>query len=306
MNCIYKNEEHFLSETKIQAKFFDNLSLNAYRKAIANRYGYKGVDLFKKSLSKIKIYVVGYENLGSSGGNDWFYDKNDAVAWYEQERLENLKHGIQTSFYEFEIDKNSDVDDYLINHDSELFDASEKMFPYPKEIWSKVAEKHNNNEESEMLLTKDQIKNLVIFTIRLELLQSAKNIHINEKSDESKESLDNCKGEYLDSLSELVGIDARIIDNVAKQIDENYKEIFKGSILFDKAVPNSPRDHLIEILTNNINSKGVVVTFGQVKHWVGSDAGMLDIKEHIYGSEECEPMTHKDADDIISMYKDSI
>lgn len=311
MNCIYKDEEHFLSETKTQAKFFDNLSLNAYRKAIANRYGYKGIDLFKKSLSKIKIYVVSYESLGSSGGHDWFYDKNfhgknDAVACYEQERLDNLKHGIQTSFYEFEIDKDSDVDDYLIDHDSELFDASETMFPYPKDIWSSIVEKHNNNEESEMLLTKDQIKNLIIFTRKLELLQSAKNIHSNENSEESRESLDNCKGEYLDSLSEIVGIDERIIDNIAKQIDENYKEIFTDSILFDKPDAYSLRDDLISMLTDNINKKGTVVTFGQVKHWVGSDASTSDIKEHIYGSDECEPMTPEDADDIISLYKESL
>jgi hypothetical protein len=306
MNTIYKNVEHFLVETKTQSKFFDNLSLNAYRKAIANRYGYKGVDLFKKSLSKINIYVVGYENFGSSGGNDWFYDKNDAVACYDQDKLENLKHGVQTSFYEFEIDKDADVQEYLENNEAELFDNSDIMFPYPKSVWSMVVDEHNESRHTNITLSPEQIGNLIVFVGKLEELQSARSIHNNEKTDKSKESLDNCKVEYLYILAELVGIDVRIIDNVAKKIDKDYKEMFKDSILFDKPDAYSIRDDLISMLTDNINKKGTFVTFGQVKHWVGSDASNSDIKEHIYGSEKCEPMTPEDANDIISLYKDSL
>lgn len=44
MNTIpFESVQHFRNETKKQTAFFNNLSLNQYRKAIANRYGYKSI-----------------------------------------------------------------------------------------------------------------------------------------------------------------------------------------------------------------------------------------------------------------------
>lgn len=152
-NCIYKDVEHFLSETKAQSKFLKNLSLNAYRNAIASRYGFKSAKTFLDALSMQTVYVVAYESLGSSGGYNWYKSKEDALKIYNEAKIENLKYSMQTSFIEFKMDKNLCVDNELGNIYSnfDFIDNGSLLYPYPKDLWMEIVKKYNKTNISDFM-----------------------------------------------------------------------------------------------------------------------------------------------------------
>lgn len=53
MNIPFNTIEEFRAETKTQSQHFKNLSLNQYRKSIANRYGFKGITVFEEHIEKL-------------------------------------------------------------------------------------------------------------------------------------------------------------------------------------------------------------------------------------------------------------
>ncbi len=218
-NCIYTSSQHADTETQAQAKFFDKLTLNAYRKAIANRYGYKSYKLFKDALDKannLTVYVVSFEILGSSGGWDWFYDKEDALSHFEQQKDEALEIGMQLSYYEVTLSKEDDIDEYLEGYDGEHYDDSELMFPYPKDVWKEIVDIYNESHEIE---TMSEFSALKIQKMRNTMLRmvSDKRIADHTNDPEAIENKEASIEEFIESYMALVNIDKRIIENVTSQ-----------------------------------------------------------------------------------------
>ncbi len=102
MKTIYKDSKHFDEETFIQAKFF-KMPVNAYRKGVAIRHGYKSSKLFKEFLDKtnkeasdfsVKIQEVG--NFPLKTKNRVFKNRDIAMEYFESQKNEALsKSNIQ-------------------------------------------------------------------------------------------------------------------------------------------------------------------------------------------------------------------
>ena len=230
-DCIYTSGQHADTETQAQVKFFDKLTLNAYRKAIANRYGFKSYKLFKEALDKennLTVYVVSFEILGSSGGWYWFYDKEDALSHFEQQKDEALEIGMQLSYYEVTLSKEDDIDEYLEGYDGEHYDDSELMFPYPKDVWKEIIDIYNESHEIETMSEFSALK-LQKMRKNMQRMLTDKRILDNTKDPESRESLDASVDEFIDSYITLVNIDNRIVDNITQQemkIMKNFEKEF--------------------------------------------------------------------------------
>jgi hypothetical protein len=54
-NFPYTSVEHFRKETQLQIKFLKDIPLNKYRKARANRFGFKSVKLFEEHIENLKL-----------------------------------------------------------------------------------------------------------------------------------------------------------------------------------------------------------------------------------------------------------
>lgn len=72
------------------------------------------------------------------------------------------------------------------------------------------------------------------------------------------------------------------------------------------------RQQKVKEITDNVNKNGNVVTLEQVDFWIGSDATMDDINAYLYGlsvedgdEENAEPLTPEDAEDILTLWRDS-
>lgn len=231
-NCIYTSSQHADTETQAQAKFFDKLTLNAYRKAIANRYGFKSYKLFKDALDEqnnVTVYVVAYEQIGSSGGYDWFYDKEDALSDFENEKEMTLTHNQQLFFFEVTLPKDEDVNDYLEGIYTELSDKAEMMFPYPKDVWQEIIGKYNATGEIETI---SQLSALKLNEMRKAMLKmfSDKRIADNTNDPEAIKNKDTSIEEFVDIYTNLGYIDNRIIDNITNQ-ETKLNNDLKGAIV---------------------------------------------------------------------------
>lgn len=218
-DCIYTSGKHADTETQAQAKFFDKLTLNAYRKAIANRYGFKSYKLFKEALDEkntVTVYVVAYEQIGSSGGYDWFYDKEYALEDFENEKEMTLKSGQQLFFFEVTLPKSEDVDDYLEGIYTELSDKADMMFPYPKDVWQEIIVHYNTTG---IISTMPNLSALKLQKMRTAMLKMVANKRIAENTNdpEAIENKDDSIEEFIESYMALVNLDNRIVENVTSQ-----------------------------------------------------------------------------------------
>lgn len=221
-NTIYKNVEHFRTETQAQSKFFKKLSLNEYRKAIAQRYGFKGIKLFENVLSDIKVSVIAYDNLNGENDYDWYKEPAYARSHYELDKEEALKEGKQISFYEIHTSSYDLVEEELENTDHPaLMSQSNDQFPYPKEIWFKI--KNQNNNYQDLILIPEQLAFLLIlldFKKDLKRLSFFHNLHNSPTSTQAEyllciDNLNETCIKYGDSGAEP--IDIRIIENVLSE-----------------------------------------------------------------------------------------
>jgi hypothetical protein len=230
-NTIYKNIEHFRTETQMQSKFFKNLSLNEYRKAIAERYGYKGIKLFEQALTTIKVTVIAHKNNNGEVNHTWYKEPAHARCQYELDKEESLLLGKQISIYTFETSSYDNTNKELnnVNH-SLLINQSNELFPYPKDIWSNIVNYKDSCEDHDFILIPEQITFLRIlldFRKDLKRLTFFYNLH---------NPCESTKAEYflcIDNLNEICikygesgakPIDLRIIINV---LSEEYLNLIK-------------------------------------------------------------------------------
>jgi hypothetical protein len=120
MNTIpFVSVQHFRDETKKQTEFFNNLSLNQYRKAIANRYGYKSILKFEEQI-KIKeirsVFIsIGHHLLDSQ----YFLSLSKNTLGIEIKNIKDVEKAINYVFdnachLKFEeLYKNSSEVDFL-------------------------------------------------------------------------------------------------------------------------------------------------------------------------------------------------
>jgi hypothetical protein len=221
MNSIYTDAKHFQNETQTQIKFLGNLPLNKYRKAIAERHGFKSIKSFEADLDLITLWVVAYETLGSSGGFDWLYEENDAIETFSENMEFAIEYGTQVALFPFKISKNTkheDIDELIEMSDyTDYMDKSEISYPYPKNIWKHIINEYNNTKEIPVVLTPEQSKILVDLekaTIKYFVDENIYKVNTNDT-----ETFDN----YTDSKSDFYyqkllasnsGIKTTIIENI--------------------------------------------------------------------------------------------
>lgn len=107
MKTIYKDSNHFDEETFIQATFF-KMSVNVYRKGIAERFGYKSSKLFKEFLDEknkeADIFLVTTQEIGDfplKTKHREFHNRDLAIKYFENQKSKSLsKNNFQTTFQE--------------------------------------------------------------------------------------------------------------------------------------------------------------------------------------------------------------
>lgn len=184
MTSIYTDATHFRNETQTQVKFLGNLPLNKYRKAIAERHGFKSIKSFEDDLDLITLWVVAYETLGSSGGFDWFYKKEDAVESFSQEIKRAIDHRTQIALFPFKIHKNTKYDDIceLIDDDySGQIDKSDIGYPFPKAIWNDIIKEYNATGDVPEILSDNQYK--ILSDLELSSTVYFQHVKLNENNE---------------------------------------------------------------------------------------------------------------------------
>lgn len=156
MNSLFLNKEQFLNETASISKHLSNTKLTILRLAIAKRHGFKSVKMFcdhldgllpnksnDKNVSGLKVFVVAFETLSSSGGFYWFYKESDALEYFEKEKKNAmslvLNDGLlsQASFFEYVTNEteNEKITAELDLVFSDLMLTSENCYPYSLDAW---------------------------------------------------------------------------------------------------------------------------------------------------------------------------
>jgi hypothetical protein len=159
--CIYTSKEHFRTETKQQVKFFTNLSLNAYRKAICERYGFLGknsIQHFEDHFDKTVAYLVVRETLDDISYRTAHLDHEQAISEFEHYKYHVFEKHTQLSFIVIEVNHADTLDQEIIS--MKLPDkqgANDDCYPYPFDTWRAIQKTfYQDGCYHEKLVNKDQ------------------------------------------------------------------------------------------------------------------------------------------------------
>jgi hypothetical protein len=281
-NALYASVEHFRKETKIQAKFFKKLSLNEYRKAIAERYGFKGIKLFEESLGKIIVTVVAYETLDSSGGFDWYELQEDALANYEHGKIDDLEYNTQNAIFDVLVSSHEAAEDEIEKMDyAGLMDNAKIMFPYPPEIWKEIVTSHNKEEVSKHFLSPEQLKILKKMAKQKELVDSAYTIFKGEgsvlTSEEYEEYMERSEilhNMCVDNLKSNLKINKDIIVNV---IGENIGVLAKTVDQQNNLKLQTPKEQMDKghLIHTNLMNQELIYKHQEFAKSIGGTYGYL-------------------------------